>query len=403
MARSTTGRLPVGEHPDGYLRLALNRPLAVLVAVAAVWGIWAIAVVARGDVEKQPLVGSIFLDKGAGASDSIDALRPSAERGYGYDGQFYLFIAVDPGHAEPYIDEPPYRYARILYPVLARVTALGRPGAIPWTLFGLNLLAVLGGTYALTRLLARAGASPWYAMLFALAPGLYFAVSRDLAEPLAYALVAAAMFAWSGGRERLLVSATLFGLAGLTRETTLVFPLALALALALGLDDRSGERRSRDWKSAARFAAIAMAPYVLWRAFVKLWLGAWTSTREPRLEPFPLRGILGDWPLDHRELEQLYAVVLPSLLALAIVVLVVRHVGPLVIALAANVLALVVFLPTPSYAEILASGRIALGVIVAFVACLPLLPKRDRAVLALVPAILWLAPWYWFFPTAYGR
>ena len=403
MRSSSTARQPVGEHPDGRFRAALDRPLVVLVAICAVWMIWAIAVVARGDVERQPLVGSIFLDKGAGASGTIDALRKDAEDGYGYDGQFFLFIALDPGAAEPYIDEPPYRYARILYPMLARVTALGRPDAIPWTLFGLNLLAVLGGTYLLARLLARAGASPWFAALFGLAPGLYFAVSRDLAEPLAYALVAAGIAVFRGGRGRLVASASLFGLAGLTRETTIVFPLAFALALALGLRDRPEEKQRHDWRSAALFAAIAVLPYVLFRIFLKLWLGEWQSTREPRLETWPFRGILGDWPLDHRALEQLYAVVLPSLLALGIVLLAVRHVGPLVAALAANVLVLVVLLPAPSYAEILASGRIMLGVIMAFVVCLPLVPQRDRAVLALVPAILWFSPWYWFFPTAFGR
>ncbi len=403
MRSASTARHPVGEHPDGRFRAALDRPLAVLVAVCAVWAIWAIAVVARGDVERQPLVGSIFLDQGAGASETIDALRARAEDGRGYDGQFFLFIALDPGQAEPYIDEPPYRYARILYPMLARVTALGRPGAIPWTLFGLNLLAVLAGTYALARLLARAGASPWFATLFALAPGLYFAVSRDLAEPLAYALVAAGIVVFDRRRGRLLASASLFGLAGLARETTIVFPLAFALALALGLDDRPTAKRSRDWRSAVLFAAIAVLPYVLFRVFLRLWLGEWQSTREPRLETLPFRGILGDWPLDRLALQQVYAVVLPSLLALAIVVLAVRHVGPLVAALAANVLALVVFLPAESYAEILASGRIMLGVIVAFVACLPLVPARDRVVFALVPAVLWLSPWYVFFPTAFGR
>jgi hypothetical protein len=215
--------------------------------------------------------------------------------------------------------------------------------------------------------------------------------------------VAAALLAWSGGRERLLLCAALFGLAGLARETTLVFPVALACAVALGLADRPGERRARDWRSAALLAAIAVAPYVLVRVFVKLWLATWTSTREPHLEPVPLGGILGDWPLDRVALEQLYAVVLPGLLALAIVLLVVRHVGPLVVVLAANVVALVIALPAPSYAEIIASGRITLGVIVAFVACLPLLPQRDRVVLALLPAVLWLSPWYMFFPTAYGR
>lgn len=390
--------------PHGALersRRAADRPLAVLAAVAAVWGVWAIAAIGRGDVDELPLVGRVFLEQGAGESTAIDALE--ATRSGGYDGQFFLFIALDPWRAEAYLDEPAYRYARILYPLVARAAAGGNADAIPWTLLGLNLVAVLGGTYALARLVARSGASPWYAALFAFAPGLYFAVSRDLAEPLAYALVAAALLAFGRDRRRLLACAVLFALAGLARETTLVFPLAYALALALGLHDRPGSPRTRDWRAAALIAGIAVVPYVLLRVGLRAWLGEWQSSREPRLDTIPFRGILGAWPLDRVELEQIYSVVLPSLAALAVVAVAVHRAGPRSTALAANVLGLVVLLPAASYAEILASGRIALGVTVAFVACLPLLPARDRAWMALVPALLWLSPWYWYFPTAFGR
>jgi hypothetical protein len=384
------------------MRTSLDRPLAVLAFVAVIWGIWAAAVIGRGDVDDLPRVGITFLDKGAGASAEIDALRADATRKYGYDGQFFLFMALDPADARYYVDEPPYRYARAVYPLLARVTALGQPDAVPWTLFGLGLLAVGAGTYLLSRLLAARGASPWYAVLFALTPGLQVAVNRDLSEPLAYALVAGGILALDRLPDRLLLAAGVFGLAGITRETTLLFPLAYALCIAFGLSDSRRERR-RDWLGAAVFAGVAVGPYLVVRLALWAWLGAFDTERAPRLEPIPFRGILENWPLDRVELEQLYAVVGPSLVALALIAVLVRRVGPALVALAANVLGLVILLPEPSYAEIVASSRIALGVVVAFVACLPLVPRADRILVAALPAILWFSAWYSLFPTAFGR
>jgi hypothetical protein len=384
------------------LRAALDRPLAVLAFVAVVWGVWAVAVIGRGHVDDLPRVGLTFLDKGAGASDEIDALRPDATRRFGYDGQFFLYIAIDPLDARHYVDEPPYRYARIVYPLLARVTAAGQPDAVPWTLFGLGLLAVGAGTYLLARFLAGRGASPWYALLFALTPGLQVAVNRDLSESLAYALVAAGILAFDRLPARIVLAGGIFALAGITRETTLLFPLAYAPCIAFGLAEADRERR-RNWPAAALFAVAAIVPYLLLRLALWAWLGVFDTERAPRLEPIPFRGILQNWPLDRVELEQIYGVVVPSLLALAAVAVLVRRIGPAVVALGANVLGLVILLPEPSYAEIVASSRIALGVVVAFVACLPFVPRADRILVASMPAILWFAPWYSLFPTAFGR
>jgi hypothetical protein len=386
----------------GSVRAALDRPLAVLGFVVVVWGLWAVAVIRRGDVANLPIVGISFLDQGAGASAEIDALRAGATSRYGYDGQFFLYIALDPVDARHYIDKPPYRYARIVYPVLARLTALGRSDAAPWTLFLLGLLAVGAGTYLLARFLRARGSSPWYALLFALTPGLYAAVSRDLSETLAYALVAAGIVAFDRVPGRHLLAASIFGLAGITRETTLLFPLAYAFCLALGRTERGREPR-RDWGAAVLFAAVALGPYAVLRLALWAWLGVLDTERAPRLEPVPFRGILENWPLDRVELEQLYSVIAPSLLALAAIALLVRRITPAVAAMVANVLGLIVFLPTLSYAEIVASSRIALGVVVAFVACIPLVSRTDRVLVATVPAILWFAPWYALFPSAFGR
>jgi len=45
---------------------------------------------------------------------------------WGYDGQFYYQLARDPLGAYHFMDNAPYRYQRILYPLVVRVLSLGR-------------------------------------------------------------------------------------------------------------------------------------------------------------------------------------------------------------------------------------------------------------------------------------
>lgn len=386
----------------GSIRAKLDRPLALLGAIVAVWGIWAVAVVHRGEVDWMPRVGTMFLDQGAGASATIDALRPDAAGETGYDGQFFYYVALDPLHAEKYIDAPAYRLGRIGYPALARVVSAGQAGAVPWALFLVNLAAVAAGTFLLARILAARGVSPWFAVLYGTAPGLFIAVSRDLAEPLAYALAIAGLAVLGTGPRRLVAAGVLFGLAGVTRELTLLFPVALAAALALGWADE-GPRRKRDLRSGALLLGLAVAPYLLLR-LVLLTLVAGGNNPEAGRFPFlPFGGLLEQAPFNRLALEQLYSVVAPSLLALFFVAAWTRRLGPSLALLVVNVAVLVVFLPAPSYVDFQASGRIGLGVITAFIVAVPLLQARDRMLLYAVPAALWLSPWFDLFPTAFGR
>ena len=141
----------------------------------------------------------------------------------GYDGQFTLYMALDPHPATvaPHLDVPAYRYQRILYPILARVVVAGSPDAIPWSLLAINLLAHTAGTLAVCGLLRSYGQPPHYAIAYAGWVGLVVAVGTDLHEPLAFALVAAAWLARRSRRPA--VSAALMGLALFAKETSLIF------------------------------------------------------------------------------------------------------------------------------------------------------------------------------------
>jgi len=377
----------------------------VTLVVSAVWAVWTIGVVQRDPVGRLVHVGTMFLEKGAGTSSAIDGQKVTPVGRSGYDGQFFYYVALDPGGAPAYMDEPTYRYGRALYPFTARAVSLGRPSLVPWALLLVNLVAVAGGTFALAVTLARRGASPLYAMLFSFAPGLYEAVAHDLSEPLAYALTAAGLAAWWwDDRPRPWLAGILFGLAGITRETALLFPLALAVGALLGLGDGIGLRRNRDFRSAAVLATVSLAPIVILRLAILAWIGADGSTPEAaRFSLAPFGGMLSHWPLNRIILEQLWSVVIPALLSVGLVAVLTRRLGPSLLALVFNVAVLVVFLPSPSYDSIVASARITLGVTVAFVACLPIIPAAQRAQVALGVAVLTMAPWYNLFPDAFGR
>jgi hypothetical protein len=357
----------------------LRAPLGVALVVLGAYLVWAAWFVAHHDVVELARVGTEFQGRATGESEPIDALADDAVEGLGYDGQFFLFVALDPGGAEPYVDEPAYRYSRILYPLTARALGLGQADLVPLALLLVNLLAVGAGTLAVATLLRDRGVSPWYGALYGLYPGLFVGVLSDLAEPLAYGLAAVALLAVE--RRRLPLAVALFALAGLTRETTLLFPLALAVWHAAG-------RRYRD----AALLAAAAVPYVALRAGLWAWLGSPGEARAEQLELLPFAGLAGQWPWSPQTLEQVYAVVVPALLALGLAAAV-RAPRRWLAVLAANVLVLVVLLPEPSYAGYEASGRIATGVVLAFLLCLPRVGAAGRLVQAWIAALLWFAPW----------
>jgi hypothetical protein len=261
---------------------------------------------------------------------------------------------------------------------------------VPFALLVVNLLAVGAGTLAVALLLRGRGLSPWYAALYGLYPGVFLAVSRDLAEPLAYALAACALLALE--RRRLALAVVFFALAGLARETALLFPLALAAWLAFG------HRRFRE----AALLAATVVPYLGLRAGLWAWLGSPGDAQAQELELVPFGGLFGQWPWGTLTLAQLYAVVAPALIAV-VLAFVSRAPRSALAALAANVLVLVVLLPEPSYADWDASGRISIGVVLAFLLCLPAIAGAGRLAQAWIVALLWFAPWYSLFPSAFER
>jgi hypothetical protein len=368
------------------------RPAAVACLVAVAYVLWGGWYVAHHSVTSLAHVGSRF--QRGGGSEAISALSGSATERVGYDGQFYLYIALDPVGARRHLDEPGYRYSRPVYPLAARLLALGRSGLVPWALLALGIAGIAVGTYAVARLFAHDGLSPLYGMLYGAYPGLFLAVSHDLAEALAYGLVALGVLAFGRDGRRLLPAAALFGAAGVTRETTLLFPLALAAWLAW----QPGRRRG-----GALLLACSLAPYVAVKIGLAVWLQSAGAARATHIEPVPFLGLIRQWPWADPHVQQVLAVVAPGLLALAVAWGAVRAFTPGLALLVLNVLVLIVLLPQASYVGYLASGRIATGVVLSFLLCLPAVLGRGRFSQAWVVLALWLSPWYSVLPSALRR
>jgi hypothetical protein len=196
--------------------------LAWLAFVLARWQVWA-----RGNFARFVLLGTTYsharyLPKGMVIGD------PHAK---GYDGQFYYRLAINPfnWHHTAYgitMDQS-YRYTRIGYPLLAWLGSFGQHQAVPVALVVINLLcvaamAVLGAMFA-----QQAGRHALWGLAFAAYFGLVISVGRDTAEPLAEACMLGGLLAYRQGRW--ILAAVVFAYGGLTRETILLAPLAIAV------------------------------------------------------------------------------------------------------------------------------------------------------------------------------
>jgi hypothetical protein len=348
--------------------------------------------------------GSHFLQQShASTLIKFDPAFVAAQSPVGYDGQFYYYIAVDPVNGRYYTDGAPYRYSRILYPMAARILALGRPASIPFAMLLVNVLAIAGGTLALAFWLRRRGYAPWFALLYGFYPGMIVALSLDLTEPLAYALVALAVYLFDARRpSALLLAGLAFGLAGLAREISLIFPAVygLALLLARGTTSTWPGRLAANWRHAALLLVPAFAPFILYQLFLRLWLGS-SGLGSYSVLQWPLQGLFALRPWQSWHYKEIWGILLPSfiLLAMALWALWRRLWYPEIWALLVNLEVCVFGLASGSFDYFLAPARISLGVALAAVLCLPRFDDLTRRTSVWISRLLWLVPcaalWLW--------
>lgn len=179
---------------------------------------------------------------------------------YGYDGQFYHYVAHDPLFREGlarYIDAPRLRYRRILVPGLAWLAAAGQTQAIDAAFIAVNLLFLFAGVYWASRYAIHHSCHPAWGLLFLLTPAVAISLDRATVD---LALVALCVsFALYVTEERTREIGVVLALAPLARETGLLLTAAYCTSLLF-------DRRIR---RAIVFAATAV-PALLWFTFVQV-------------------------------------------------------------------------------------------------------------------------------------
>lgn len=180
------------------------RPLHVgllggLLALGVVLG--RLLVPADGDISRFVVAGDVFVDP-----DTVDPSIHVYDDSWGYDGQFFWRLAVDPAewdlerHHHGVIFDSAHRPPRLGYPVLAWTLSGGHAPWAATTLVVVNVLAV-GAIAGLGASIAqRAGRAPIAGLLVATTPGLVYAVARDLSDAVALAAVLAGIVALQRGR-----------------------------------------------------------------------------------------------------------------------------------------------------------------------------------------------------------
>jgi hypothetical protein len=297
----------------------------------------------------------------------------------GYDGQFAYYIARDPVGARPYLGaNPSYRYQRIIYPMLARLLALGQPGLIPWTLVLINIVSISWGTELLGRMLESHGLSAWLALLLTFWLGQVFALRADLNEPLSYFFAIVAL-QWYDRRWNL-PSALAIAASLLTKETGALFLPAIVIV----------ELLQKRWKVALGYGLTAFVAYAGLQAFLQSWLGlSGLDQLGNRFEWIPFYGYAFTEPLAARVFLVLI-IALPAAVLLVVAALRIakRPLSLYAWGLVFNCL-MIVFIPRRTAFDVLATFRVGTGLVIATL--LYSAVHRSRR-LALLLSAIWLPP-----------
>lgn len=181
----------------------------------------------------------------------------------GYDGQFYAQIALDPLLRDPSLaqnlDAPAYRARRILTPATAAILGFGQP----WWILQAYALLNVACWFALGWLLRRSiggsgdwtGFARWAGCMFGM--GVLDSVRQSLVDLPALLLLVLAIDAH---RQSSTAKTTLWlALGNLAKETSLLGAFAL----------HAGRSLIRpQWQRALVSLALAIAPLVVWSAYV---------------------------------------------------------------------------------------------------------------------------------------
>jgi hypothetical protein len=250
--------LPAGLDDAGTMKHRSHRSVAGVAAGAFVLWAVVIAMVAGAKFGGDPR-GLLFLGTRFYHPPAFAGI-PRVGR-FGYDGQFYAALAIDPWLRSPEtvkaLDAPAYRATRILVPMAAWLVTLGRPQAAIVAYQGLCWALSILAVAVAAAWLRREGGSPWWALLLACNAGLVTAMLRTTLDGAAVFFVVAALWL---ARQRQHGGAVPMAAAGnLCREISCIVPLAQAVH----------EGTARRWKRALAYAVLPLLPVLAWQAYMR--------------------------------------------------------------------------------------------------------------------------------------
>lgn len=231
---------------ESKLRPFLFGPVGITLLVAVLY-VGIVISTASGDPRELIRIGTKYSDN--------DPLGTE-----GYDGQFVYYIARDltPSEVKSHLDVSPYRYQRILLPLLARILSFGFKPVLPWSLAVIGIISHAIGTSLVMTILQSWNVSRWYALIYGLWVGLLLGIRLGLPEPLAYALVTGALLAnWRGHHGW---SWVLYTFALFAKEVVILFVAAQLLS----------DLFNRRWTNVIGLSLVTLLPYILFQGW--LWL-----------------------------------------------------------------------------------------------------------------------------------
>ena len=242
---------------------ALIATLAAVAFTLARWQTWA-----HGHISRFILVGRHFA-----TPSQLPHGMPVAKT-YGYDGQFFYRLALNPlnFHHTAYgiTMDRPYRYMRIGYPALTWVLSAGQHFLVPVMLVAVNIAAIGALGWLGARFALQGGRHALAGLLIPGYFGLLTSLSRDTAEPLAAVCLLAGLLAVRSRRP--VLAGVLLAYGALTRETVMVAVAAIAILRVIGMlrGRATGTRPGREdlaW-------AIPAAAFAAWQVVVKAATGS---------------------------------------------------------------------------------------------------------------------------------
>ncbi len=237
---------------------------------------------------------------------------------YGYDGAYYVQIAMHPGVDHPElpqaIDNLHYRARRIALSWIAWAAGLGRPEWIVQVFPMLNIVSWLALAWLLWRWLPPNGPENflrWGGVL--LSHGVCMSLRHSLADGPSLLLTAAAVALWEKQRGRGALG--VLAAAALTKETSLLAGTLFAAPPALGW---------RWWTGQAVRLALLALPLAAWLAYLRYRLGP-TPADAAGLNNFtyPLAGLVQKWAFMITEVRRdgwlgLHVLTMTSIVALTV-------------------------------------------------------------------------------------